>query len=249
MLFFWNVRGLNNPNKQYQLKNTLSKFTGDIICLLETHVRKDIQRKVIQFLKPGRNYTDNYSFAELGRIWVLFGPGVSLSVFKSSAQAIHCHVYSKQLQKYFFLTVVYASNNTIERRSLWQDLLDIKDIMPVVPWIAVGDFNVIRTMEESSDYFTGAPIASSTQEFSYCLQSLDFLDMPYSGPFFTWSNKRSSGFIAKKLDRILINPCWIQTFSDIEAEFIHLDSLIIVQDGSLATVQCRELVPLNSSIF
>lgn len=37
MLLFWNVRGLNDKNKKYQLKRVLQKFTGSIICLLETH--------------------------------------------------------------------------------------------------------------------------------------------------------------------------------------------------------------------
>lgn len=153
MFLFWNVRGLNGPQKQYQLKKFLGNFKGHIVCLLEIHVRLNMQASILQRLKPGWACIDNYAHVELGRNWVLHDSGISLQEFHSSSQAIHCHVFSAHLPKYYFLSVIYASNSDMERKILWQDLAEVKSNMPSVPWLAMGDFNVIKTMEERSDFF------------------------------------------------------------------------------------------------
>lgn len=61
---------------------------------------------------------DNYEFTDLGRIWILSNATVSLSMHSASSQAIHCHPYLKDTQRYLFLSVLYASNDDNERRIL-----------------------------------------------------------------------------------------------------------------------------------
>lgn len=200
------MRDINNTQKQIQLKKFLGIFKGYIVCLLETHVRQEKQAQIIQKLKPGWTCIDNYLHAALGRIWILFDPRVSISVFYCSSQEIHCHVYLPSLQKYFFLSVIYASNCELERRLLWADLSDIRAQIPHVPWLTVGDFNVIRNMGERSDFSEGMPCPSSSLDFQECLNTVDFLDLHHIGPHFTWTNKREDGLVAKKLDRFLGNP-------------------------------------------
>lgn len=51
---------------------------------------------------PNYQCVDNYRFAQLGRIWVLFDTSIRLRVLDGSRQAMHCHVYSEALGKYFF---------------------------------------------------------------------------------------------------------------------------------------------------
>lgn len=145
-MFFWNIRGLNISTKQFQLKDILGRFIGHLICLLETHLRQENQSKVLQLIKPSWECADNYFFAPLGRIWIMCSSDVSLSVLRCSSQAIHCHIFSNSLQKYFFMSVIYDSNKEVERRLLWLDLPDLKNHMPNVPWLVFGDFNDIRMM-------------------------------------------------------------------------------------------------------
>ena len=48
------------------------------------------------------------------------------------------------------------------------------------------------------------------------LRSVKFMsvfDHVYFGPNFTWKNKHAEGFIAKKLDRVLINDVWLSRFA------------------------------------
>lgn len=118
---------------------------------------------------------------------------------KGSPQALHCHVYSLELQRYFFLLVIYASNNAIERITLWMVLSEIKASMPDVPWPAVGDFNMNKSMMECSKSVQGMANPSPTLECHQCLHDIELLDMPHSGPYFTWTSKRAIGPIAKKI--------------------------------------------------
>lgn len=45
------------------------------------------------------------------------------------------------------------------------------------------------------------------------------MDMNNIGPLFAWTNKRTIGFVAKKLDRFLVNSSWLQYFPDLAAQF------------------------------
>lgn len=143
-----------------------------------------------------------------------------ISVYKSSTQVIHCHVFLRTLQEYFFLSTVYAFNEENSRRSLWQEFIDLSPNMDDVPWIAIGDFNVVHSMHERSDWFDGMAISRGVQEFRNCLTIVGLTDLPSNGLFFTWSNKKVEGFVAKKLDMILVNSYWLQSFPDMNASFL-----------------------------
>src|SRR4051812_15705147 len=106
----------------------------------------------------------------------------------------------------------------MDRRLLWQDLLDL----PTVPWIALGVFNELKMMTERSDYYNCMPCPNFTLEFQQCLANLELMDLNHIGPNFPWTNKRTVGFIAKKLDRLLANDCWIRSFPELSAEFTPL---------------------------
>lgn len=78
---------------------------------------------------------------------------------------------------------------------------------------------MIKAMEERSDYYLGMHYPNSTLEFQNHIHDLKFIDLHHGGPTFTWTNKRSSDFVSKKLDRFLVKASWIQSFPDFCAEF------------------------------
>ncbi|XP_010456839.1 PREDICTED: uncharacterized protein LOC104738352 [Camelina sativa] len=74
-----------------------------------------------------------------------------------------------------------------------------------------GDFNDILYPAETSN----ANIVCSTRGirmFGDCLADLGLFDLPFSGPQFTWTNKRSIDLTGKKLDRCLVNGRWLSMF-------------------------------------
>lgn len=112
------MRGINDPIKQQRLKLALQKFSGSIMRLLETCVRRENQQAIINKILLGWNCINNYAHAELDRIWILYNHQMQFQVNGTSKQVIHCHIYSESLRKYFFPSTIYASNNDIEKRAL-----------------------------------------------------------------------------------------------------------------------------------
>lgn len=58
--------------------------------------------------------------------------------------------FSKWMDHLYVLPHLYASNSNSERRNLWQLLVNLRSSISVTPWILVGDFNVIRSVHETS---------------------------------------------------------------------------------------------------
>ncbi|XP_039038759.1 uncharacterized protein LOC120176401 [Hibiscus syriacus] len=110
---------------------------------------------------------------------------------------------------------------------LWRKGIDISIIQASDHCITAkgtafgGDFNIFLHFQESSDHellgpYT-SPDMSDFQEFTHELNLLDHL---YFGPKFSWRNKQHDLFLAKKLDRILINPTWDSFFQHSFVEFL-----------------------------
>lgn len=129
------------------------------------------------------------------------------------------------------MSVIYASNDEMQRRDLWKELNDAYTCMTSEPWIVLGDFNVIEHMHERSDHFDEMPIHSSTKNFQDCLYSIGLTDLHSQGAFYTWTNKRTDGFLAKKLDRFLINDHEMQHFLNFKQNSLLKTAMIIVQVG------------------
>lgn len=126
---------------------------------------------------------------------------------------------STLLDRYFFFSVIYTSNSDMERRFLWQDLCLTHSCMSEVAWLLTGDFNVILNMSENSDYYLGMTIPMNMQDFRNCVEEVGITDLYSEGPSFTWNNNRRTGFVAKKLDRFLMNDLWLQQFDNVGAAF------------------------------
>ncbi|KAE8708956.1 hypothetical protein F3Y22_tig00110332pilonHSYRG00622 [Hibiscus syriacus] len=124
-------------------------------------------------------------------------------------------------KKRTLITAVYASNSGLVRRELWNHLKNLECMVGSASWVVEGDFNVILRAEESSDCENlGLYSSSEMDDIQDCLQDLDLMDHPYQVPTFTWTNRQDVGVLARKLDRIWINPQWLINFSDSYVEYM-----------------------------
>lgn len=103
---------------------------------------------------------------------------------------------------------------------MWEDLRVIKSSMSDVPWLVLGDFNVVLNMAERSGFSLGMPTSRNVKDFQDCIYDIELSDAHSVGPKFTWCNNRSIGFIAEKLDRVIVNIHWLVVFRDIGVEFL-----------------------------
>ena len=58
------------------------------------------------------------------------------------------------------------------------------------------------------------------RDFQESMKRVAVFDHTFNGPTFTWSNHQGEGFVAKKLDRVLINDKWHLILAHSVMEFL-----------------------------
>ena len=217
----WNIRGMNDPLKQKELRSLVRDHSLNVVCILETRVRRHNSVRIFNSILPGWELHHNYEHSELGRIWVCWNPRVVKIVdLLCTDQAILCNINILKDNSYFFCSAVYASNNQVERRVLWSHLQMCESRVGSKPWFLLGDFNTTRYASEKN----GGNMCTDTamEEFQECLFKLELDDMPFNGPLYTWINRRvGEQFIARKLDRSLQNECALDIFPNAVTEVLN----------------------------
>ncbi|GAV58353.1 Exo_endo_phos domain-containing protein [Cephalotus follicularis] len=213
----WNIRGLNDPIKQREVKSLILNNNITFMGLLETRVRARNKDRVAQGLPRGWKSFTNHVHSLLGRIWVLWNPiSVQFTVIDISPRAIHGSlIIGKSV---LYVSIVYGSCDFREMRNLWENLIHHSSCFSGRPWVILGDFNVSRYPREHSG---DRPLLSKAMvEFDQCIRKCEVEDLRQTGHLFSWSNKRTwDGAVAKKIDRAIGNWLWFKECSDFQAHF------------------------------
>ena len=107
-IFSWNVRGLNNNDRQRSIRSWLNNFSSSVGAFLETHVREENSVQVSAGCLQGWRFDSNYSEIAGGRIWIVWDPVLSVVVFKKSEQMIVRGVFEPETQTALTVGFVYA---------------------------------------------------------------------------------------------------------------------------------------------
>lgn len=135
----------------------------------------------------------------------------------------------------------------MERRELWNEMEVIAGSVAgdTNPWIIQGDFNVALSSTEHSRLMETAADRSSIREFQNVVRNCDMMDLAQVGPSFTWTNCQDENPISKKLDRVMINSCWISALPN---SFVTFESGG-VSDHLRMHIQLREVPQGNAKPF
>ncbi|XP_048490019.1 uncharacterized protein LOC125491981 [Beta vulgaris subsp. vulgaris] len=212
----WNVRGVNNPKKQLEIKAFLHKYVVGLVGLLETKVKAvhlgELYHKVFQ----GWCFSSNISYHPGGRIILAWKHGIfQVNIIKATSQLMHCFIEPVSKVHSFYCTFIYAFNQCGEREVLWHDLAQL---YTTDPWLIMGDFNFVRYPNER----IGAVIrAHEMMPMNNWCAGCDLDDLKSSGYFFTWNNKqRGYNRVFSKIDRALSNMAWHEVFPTAEVSFM-----------------------------
>nr|VDC97776.1 unnamed protein product [Brassica oleracea] len=91
-IFFWNVRGLNDPDKHQPFCSWLNSHKPLFGSILETHIKESNMSFLMGKLCGGWNFTSNHASDEDGRIVLIWQPSVMVRVLHQSAQTLTCEV-------------------------------------------------------------------------------------------------------------------------------------------------------------
>ncbi|XP_039011852.1 uncharacterized protein LOC120140934 [Hibiscus syriacus] len=108
---------------------------------------------------------------------------------------------------------------------LWRKGIDFTIIQVVDQCIiAKGKFQnkliFISAIYGSNDGVHRHYITPDMKDFQDFTQDLALTDHPFFGPNIMWSNKQQDFYLARKFDRIMINPSWASAFQNSFVEFL-----------------------------
>ena len=124
----------------------------------------------------------------------------------STKQEIHATVKVRSSNLTWLLSAIYASPRLAERRILWENLKTMAHLHNL-PWLMLGDFNEVLC---DDDKFGGNHVnLNRALEFKNCLDECNMVDLGFTGPKFTWTNRRPiSSLILERIDKCFANPVW-----------------------------------------
>lgn len=127
-------------------------------------------------------------------------------------QFVHCLFETVDSKYKGYVTFIYAHNCFDKRKLLWDDLFRLYSSIQL-PWIVLGDFNVvIDAFEKISE--VGSQVVISVELHQLFFQT-DLHDLRYVGNTFTWDN----GHTFCKLDMALCNSFWEAQYSGTIVDF------------------------------
>ena len=178
--FFWNVRGFNKQLNHSVVKKWTSSSEMKFGCILETRVKEKKANGILHSVFNGWSHMMNYECSQGGRIWLVWRETVCVTPVYKTDQMITSSV-KLQGQEEFFCTFIYASNQLEGRKELWDDLCHHKNslLFKNKAWSAMGDFNEILDVEESSGFSNMDSLSSGMRDFQRTVLHCKILDMGY----------------------------------------------------------------------
>ncbi|GKE76209.1 RNA-directed DNA polymerase, eukaryota, reverse transcriptase zinc-binding domain protein, partial [Tanacetum coccineum] len=234
----------DEENEGYELKQkdaiAMIKDENLQVCaFIETHLKTNSIGKVGNRAFSTWNWCSNVHHSSTScRILLGWNDNlIKTMVITMSRQSVLCCIETIHTSIKFYCSIVYASNNSTERRSLWKELEGHKNFAGQHPWVIVGDFNVALKIEEHSVGMSHR--SSDMQEFFDAINNIEVEDICSSGFHFTWTKslKNPNCLTLKKLDRIMVNEEFLKQYNNAHGIFLpygisdHSPAQLVIQKG------------------
>ncbi|CAM8888420.1 unnamed protein product [Rhodiola kirilowii] len=202
----WNCRGLGRPRAVRATIDLIRSYRPAILGLIETK----LEVGAWDSLRVKLGYSNCFSVGRKGLgggLALLWNDEVDVSL-RSYSKA-HIDVFVKA-EIGFRLTLFYGDPRANRREESWNLLRRLKE-GENDKWVVLGDFNEILYSAEMS----GKRKRDNDQmrRFRQALLQCSLRDIGFSGPCFTFSNRRKGAEETRvRLDRVVANKHWMRSF-------------------------------------
>jgi hypothetical protein len=145
-----------------------------------------------------------------GGLWLLWSDEVQVSINFSNRYLILAVVVHIATSAQFLLACVYGDPHHRFTKIIWNHISTFVHHNIGKPIVCLGDLNEIMSNQDT----TSANVNHyRMRTFNGYVKECGLMDMGYSGPAYTWTNKRfSSTPVFERLDRCLANADWCDLF-------------------------------------
>jgi len=204
----WNERGLNSKARQDSMRTLINTGRIEVVCLQETKMSGISRGCILSML--GSDFTHWVELPAAGASGAILvarrhdlGPATATRI-ESFSLSVR---FSPTSSQSWWLSCVYGPQGNDNKVLFIQELRAVRTACPG-PWLLLGDFNLIASVEEKN---SGNINKAMMGRFRRLISDLELKDLPLLGRKYTWSNQQNSPTLVK-LDRVLCSADWEQLF-------------------------------------
>jgi hypothetical protein len=146
-----------------------------------------------------------------GGLWLLWKDNISLSVVDQAKYYIFALCTNHLDNMQFDLVCVYGDPHHHDTHLIWDQVTNFVVSNSGLPILCTGDMNELMHAHEKSGL--GRPDRRRIETFCNYVNQCGFVDLSYSGPAYTWSNKRRDCTTTFEwLDHSLANAEWCHAY-------------------------------------
>ncbi|XP_056688032.1 uncharacterized protein [Spinacia oleracea] len=234
----WNCRGVNNPNSLVRPYATWLVKTYLPMFLFVSETKSTVAN--VSSLLGGCNPTCIFGIDSVGSSGglVVFGwTSFEVSCLFVSSNIVLCRVIEPN-GNIWEVMFVYGAPKVEDREEVWNQILTLLMTSPTC--LLIGDFNQI---ELYSDKLGGSSVIKGWDLFLQWRLASNLSEVPFSGPPFTWTNKReSTSLIMERLDRGYMTDSWFIKFPNTRI----INQPILISDHAAIILQTEEPIILRN---
>lgn len=232
-LLSWNCRGLGNLEKCLVVRNIIRESRCDFVCLQETKLSSFEFNHAVTLLPSyfQRDCVCLNAVGSSGGCLIAWKNGYSKLSSWATRHTISVSLVQQTTGQVFILTSAYGPTDDNMKRAFMEELRFIHK-MVTVPWLLVGDFNLVRFIDWTGDMRSFGLMT----QFNDLINDLALLEVPLKNRSFTWSSKRPSPSFSK-LDRVFASGEWSDHFPHLTLSALE----VIVSDHAPLLLNCKQL--------
>jgi exonuclease III len=234
----WNMRGMNNAVRQEEIKQLMTIYSPDLVCLQETKlsvINLSVVRNAL-----GSLYANSFVYLPTDRT-----KGGILIAAKDSTLQLHNPSFSNHSASVvvsdlrsnvqWTFTGVYGPQGDLEKKMFLKKLKHLKH-MALPLWLIMGDFNLIYKGQDKNNTRVNRGLMN---RFRKTLNNLKVKEIQLIGKRYTWCNRQVNPTMSR-IDRAFCSTAWEDQFSNPIVQ--PLSSLVSDHNTLLLT-------PLTSPVF